>query len=325
MGVGGGGSEVSSSIHDVGTLRPRRANSEGGRGVPAPVHCGLGAGPLYTVSPQARVYSTPAGGRQPPDGQPECVLRGRPLRGQPAGGGLLGEAGARLGSVGPPVLCSDPWGCPTLRLRGVGSERGPSRQVAGRPDSRCRGSEARGGRRGGAHGVGVLGAAMSSLQFNCWFGEGTGLLRPLTRASVSGPGAAFLPGPGSAARCPVLAPPPGSSTVCDSGPTKPRPPAPGHTGSQVGQPGVGGAPSQAARSPPAPSPATCVPGLQRDLTASGRGGHLGGGGLGGCPPELSSAPPPLSLPRVLHLKGLRLWGLQTSHLASAPLPHPPSP
>lgn len=38
------------------------------------------------LSTQVRVYS-PVGGRRPPDRQPECVLRGRPLRGQPAGGG----------------------------------------------------------------------------------------------------------------------------------------------------------------------------------------------------------------------------------------------
>lgn len=182
-----------------------------------------------------------------------------------------------------------------------------------------------GGRRGGAYGVGVLGAVTFPLQFSCWFGEGTGLVRPLSRASVSGPGAAFLPGPGSAARCPVPAPPPGPSTMCDSGPTKPRPPAPGHTGSQGGAAWGGGSSFSGCTKPPAPTPATCVPGLQRDLTASEGvstwGVEAGGGGtLGGQPPGAELSPSTTVPP-----KGAAALGASDQPPGLCSPAHPPSP
>lgn len=162
----------------------------------------------------------------------------------------------------------------------MGSEYGPNRQVAGRPDSRCGGSEPwEGGEEGPTGSVCLrlrcpfcsLAAGLGKEQGSC--GRSPGPPCP-AQGLPSSQVPAALPGALSRPRLPV--PPP----CVTQDPQSQGPPAPGHMGSQGGVAWGGGAPSQAARSPPAPSPAPCVPGLQRDLTA-GRGGHLGGGGLGG--------------------------------------------
>lgn len=213
---------------------------EDGVSLPRPLWLGGGSS-VHRVPPRPG-FTHLLLGMRPLDGQPECVLRGRP----PAGlqvGGLLGEAGARLGQRGAPVLCSDPWGCPTLRLRGVGSE--PGRWQG----ARTAGAEAQrhgeGGEEGPTESV-FLRLRRPLCSLVAGLGEGTGLLRPLTRASASWSRGCLPP------RSRLCLP--GPSTLRDSGPTKPRPPRPGHTGSQGEAAWGGGSSFLGCMKPPTPQP-----------------------------------------------------------------------